>query len=520
VPEATSLRSASSRDDYVDVRRYLVALRRNVPLIVGIVIVLTGGVIAFSLLASKTYTSEAQIIVDINNNALGSSDAATEQRQLATIRTLVESPNVLDRAARATNRTRSQLEEAISSTLDQDANVITITGADGTANGAAQITNAVARTFLSQEADIERQRLRRAQASLQEEIRQLQAQPETTDTREQIQALQTRAAELRVGEVSAGSELQLARAADVPEAASSPRPLRNAVLALFVSLFIAILAALARDQLWPRISDQRELGQLLDLPVLAGLPETGGRLRLRRAAALRRVEQEAYQTLSASIRLALPPDREHVILTTSALHAEGKTSVTARLGRVLAQNGHPTLLVSADLRWPRLDALLGVETQPGLSDLLATALSGEPIGAEDVRRLLVAGGTREGRGPTVADVLPAGTRTGDGAAALLAGDGLGVLFDAITDLGYTYVLVDAPPLLGVGDSQVLASYCDELLVVSRLERVTVSTVIDLRDMIDRTRVHPLGLVVIGARSEASPYYAGIRESGLDALTAR
>src|SRR5690349_23131944 len=110
---------------------------------------------------------------------------------------------------------------------------------------------------------------------------------------------------------------------------------------------------------------------------------------MRRAAVHGRVEQEAYQTLSASLRLALPPDREHVILTTSALHAEGKTSVTMRLGRTLAGTGQRTLVVSGDLRWPRLDAMAGVDEQQGLSDLLARAQASGELSPDNVREVIV-----------------------------------------------------------------------------------------------------------------------------------
>src|SRR3954452_12131121 len=139
MPSETNLRSSLGREDFVDVRRYLAALRRNIPLILGIIVVLTGGVVAFSLLASKSYNAESQIIVDPQTSAITSPDAATQQRQLATIQTLVESPTVRQGAARAPGRTRDEVSSAISSTVDQDANLITITGTDGTARGAAQI---------------------------------------------------------------------------------------------------------------------------------------------------------------------------------------------------------------------------------------------------------------------------------------------------------------------------------------------------------------------------------------------
>jgi Mrp family chromosome partitioning ATPase len=108
-------------------------------------------------------------------------------------------------------------------------------------------------------------------------------------------------------------------------------------------------------------------------------------------------------------------------------------------------------------------------------------------------------------------VLPAGTSAGDsGAAALVDATALGQVFKAISELDYTYVLVDAPPLLGIGDTQLLASFVDEMLVVARLESLKLTNVIDLRAMLDRLPGHPLGAVVIGGHFEVSPYYSGMR----------
>src|SRR3954462_15135672 len=152
MPSETNLRSSLGREDFVDVRRYLAALRRNIPLILGIIVVLTGGVLAFSLLASKSYSSEAQIIVDTQPSAITSPDAATEQRQLATIQTLIESPTVLDPAAKETHRPRPELADSITSAVDENANLISIVGSDPTPERAAQIANADTKTFIAREA--------------------------------------------------------------------------------------------------------------------------------------------------------------------------------------------------------------------------------------------------------------------------------------------------------------------------------------------------------------------------------
>ena len=63
-----------------------------------------------------------------------------------------------------------------------------------------------------------------------------------------------------------------------------------------------------------------------------------------------------------------------------------------------------------------------------------------------------------------------------------------------------------PPLLGLPDTQVLAHRVDEVLIVYRLDRITLEHVAELREVLDRLAIRPLGLVVIGARGEVSPYY--------------
>jgi capsular polysaccharide biosynthesis protein len=491
------------RDEGIDSRRYIAALRRSIPMMLGIVVVLTVAVALISFALAKTYKAESQIIVTPTDaSSLVSSDAASEQRDLATLQTLITSPSVLTTAGKTVDRTRQDLQGLVTSTLDPNANIITITATDGTAQGAADIANAVAKAFLDSRAATEKASLTRATAELQRQINEIAASADANSASAQTQqrALRDRLAELAVQSTNAGTDLQLARAADPPAVADSPRPVRNTILALFVAVFIAVIAALARDQLRPGVTDQRELADVLGLPVLATIPERPGRLGQRRAPMLARVEQESYRLLSASIRMELRPDHEHVVLTTSALHAEGKTSVTLRLGRQLAEAGRRVLIISGDLRWPRMDTELGLSDHHGLSELLSAAERGEVLDARAASEHIV----RRANGGS--DVMPAGSILGDRGARLLSGDRLVALFAAVTDLGYDFVLVDAPPLLGISDAQLLAGHCDEILVVTRLRGQSLDTMMDLRSTLERLPIKPIGVVAIGGNVTSSPYY--------------
>ena len=174
---------------------------------------------------------------------------------------------------------------------------------------------------------------------------------------------------------------------------------------------------------------------------------------------------------------------------------------------LLAASGQPTLLISGDLRWPRLDTVLHVDGKPGFSDLLAAQQSGT-LTEERLRATILRG---EGRDRTSgsADILPAGTMSSD-AARLLSSGAVEPLMDMIRRLGYTYVIVDATPLLGIADARLLARAADKVLVVGRLERISVPAAMDLRDELGRLGTPILGMVVIGGTSEASPYYSGVK----------
>jgi capsular polysaccharide biosynthesis protein/MinD-like ATPase involved in chromosome partitioning or flagellar assembly len=502
---------ARGGDDSIELRRYIEALRRNRVMMAAIVVVLTGAALVASLIAHPRYEATTRIVVDPSLGGL-STDATAIERQLATVERLSTTPQVLDAAAKELGDTSAeQLEKVVSSSVDPEANVISITASDGDAKRAAAIANLVARSFLDQQTKTEANRLEGARRSLQQQVERIRAQPDPAgENREQLQALEARLAELSVASASAGSSLQIAQAAEPPEDPVSPRPLRNSLIALFAALLIAVLAALARDQLSPRVGSQRELAGLLGLPMLGSVPHVASRFRRRGVSTA--PEQEAYRSLAASVRVALPPDRQHVVLVTSALHAEGKTTVTANLAMLLSQSGHNTIVVSGDLRRPSLDQALGVQGEPGLSDLLLHARD-DAVDQDLLEEHLKLRTMRDPHAGLL-EILPSGTWN-QTSADLLSGDAIEVVFSALRATRATYVLVDAPPILGVADAQLLAARCDQVLVVSRLNRLSLAAVADLGDVLDRLSAKPLGIAVIGGRSEASPYYVGAKSRAGD-----
>lgn len=493
-------RSVRGDEQPMELRRHLDALRRSRNLIVVLVVVMTALAIGLSLSLPKRYGSTATIVYDPTANAISTTvDATTEQRQLATISSLITTPRVLDGVSATVGISERKLEKQVSASVDTTANLISVRASASTARRAARIANAAANEFIAQQRAEDLRQLAVARAKILDQLSQVKASGSTIEA----QALQQRLSDIGVSEASAGQELQVAAAARPPSSADSPKPLRNSVLAFFAAIFIGVLIALGRDQLVPRVGGPRELTRITDRPVIVGIPYVRGRLG-RRPKVLSAAEHEAYQTLQASIRFELPPDQTQVILITSAVEGEGKTTVTANLGRALARAGRRTLVVGADLRKPRLHEVFATEPVPGLVEIL-TALE---AGGDAVPRALAAarnllGGQSELKGNL--HILPAGKKPHD-AARLLLGSGVATLLDDVRMLGYDYVLLDGTPLLGLADAQALAQHVDEVLIVSRLDRLTVEDAVDLRDLLDRLEVTPLGHAVIGVRRSASYAY--------------
>jgi receptor protein-tyrosine kinase len=498
-----------SQEDSIEVRRYLDALRRARWLIAAFVVLATVSAVVASSLLPKSYEASTSIVKQVAAGPYDFVNVDSITRELQTIQRLLVANDVMDRAARRIpGESPSALRSSISSSVDPDANLIYVRAKAGDAQRAADRANAVATSFVTERRDVTRLQYERAREGLEQELDRVD---DGAGSNQQEEAIRQRLSELAVVQANAGTDLQVAEAATRPASATSPKPVRDGAIAFFLALFVGVLVALGRDQLVPRVTGPRELSRLLELPMLTTVPYV--RRRLGRRRMLSGIEHESYQTLGASIRFSLPPESgPHVVLVTSALHAEGKSTVTARLGRALAQSGHRTLLVSADLRWPTLHELVEVAGSPGLSELLADY----DQHGHTVERLLNASIVPVESGPRHGglDILPSGRKPSE-PAQLLGGDGLDVVFELLSNLDYAYVLVDAPPVLGIADTQSLGRNADHLLYVARLDRITLDNLMDARDVLDRIEAHPVGVVVIGARSEASPYYVGVRAPALE-----
>jgi capsular exopolysaccharide synthesis family protein len=170
------------------------------------------------------------------------------------------------------------------------------------------------------------------------------------------------------------------------------------------------------------------------------------------------VAAEAYRALRTNLSYVSPAKPPRVIVMTSALSGDGKTTSAANLAVTLAQQNKRVLLIDAETRRGNLHTLFGIEAQPGFFDLLY----GQATPGECIRRVAL-----EGTGHL--DVLPSGGAPNANAADLLVAGRLGPFFDRLR-MQYDYVLIDTPPLNLFTDGALIGAQADATLLVARADR--------------------------------------------------
>jgi capsular exopolysaccharide synthesis family protein len=161
---------------------------------------------------------------------------------------------------------------------------------------------------------------------------------------------------------------------------------------------------------------------------------------------------EAFRLLTVRLRHRRKETQLRKLLVTSTIPEEGKSVVSANLSCALAAGTRQkVLLVGGDIRRPSLDRVFGVQTGPGLCELLE--------GGQNLASCIYQ--VKE----TGIWLLPSGTIKGN-ALEILQSNKLPVLMDQLVAL-FDWVVIDSPPILPLADTSVWARLADGILLVAR-----------------------------------------------------
>jgi len=203
---------------------------------------------------------------------------------------------------------------------------------------------------------------------------------------------------------------------------------------------------------------------------------------------------EAYRALRTSILLSGTVAPPRSLLVTSGLPQEGKSTTSINLATVMAQRGGRVLLIDADLRRPSIHSVLGLNSEKGLSTVVAGTTS-----LED---------TLQTTGVENLFVLPAGPLPPSPADSLGSASMKQLIQRCTTE--FDFVIIDAPPVLSVTDAVILSVEVDGVVLVVRAGSSTKHCIRRTRDLVAGVGARILGVVVNAMNLNAadSYYYYG------------
>ena len=331
--------------------------------------------------------------------------------------------------------------------------------------------------------------------------------------------LMTKLKETAISASLRSSNIRVVDPAMIPSTPARPAKTRNVALAFLVGLVGGIGLALMREYLDNTVKTPDDVETLSRLPSLAVVPQFAGSNGNGRRHGLlqgfssnnghdKRIElvaqhlpksqmSEAFRALRTSILLSQADHPPQVILVTSALPREGKTTAAANLAVTLAQLGDKTVLVDADLRKPGVGRLLNLTggKYAGLSSYLAGVSSLDLVSIPH---------------PAIPNLvaIPTGPLPPNPADLLSSHK----LVEAIAELRtkFKFIVIDSPPIMAATDAVILSVQADGVLLVVRSGETPKEAFTRTRDLLNSVKCRILGVVLNAVDASAPDYYYSYR----------
>jgi len=517
---------------------YISILWRRKWIIIALPVV--AGLVAFVITErdDPSYRAEALVLLNRANVVSGVTDTQDPSvfdstRFLRTQANIARSPKLTTRVAAAAGvpgLTPDAILGASSVTPDSESDLLKFAVSSANASVAVLIANAYAREFTQFKTDLDTLRINNA----------LEARGQSDGTA--YETLTQYQSQLLIGRfllTNSASVLQPAEGAD--EIGASPQ--RNFIAGALLGLVLALGIAFLAEALDRRVRTEEEIEETLGLPLLGRVSEPPLELqnehRLVMLAEPRSSHSEAFRRLRTNIEYINLERKARTIMFTSAVPQEGKSTTVSNIAIAFARAGRRVALVDLDVRRPSLDSLFRVRAKSGIGEIV---VNNETLDRALLRIALPATGgvTRSAignGGHAVSSGFQLNPSAGESTRSFVGGpsngrsDSESVLYlltcgtippasvefldserisTVLEELGekFDLVLVDAPPLLAVGDAVALGTRVDAIVVVTRLG-IRRPLLHDLTRQLHNCPATLLGFVLTGApRSDGYGYGYG------------
>jgi receptor protein-tyrosine kinase len=503
---------ASHASSSTDLRASLAILLQHKWLIAGVSGVVLGSALFFSFRQTPVYTSETRVLV----TPVAGAGQVAPLVNLDTERALVESVAVAELVVQALDLEQSAHAalDGLDVSVEPNTEILSIRYSDPDPLRAQRLSQGFAEGYLSFRRSQSLDQLRSEMGAVQERIQATEA--EIADIRGEIDALDGSSdtdalfarrdslvarlgvLQLELEDLASQIEVQsgggeIVTPADLPGSPSSPDHVRNLALGIVIGLALGLGLALLRERLDDRLRGREDLEEQVGAPVLATVPRVEGwkkkNIELTSASNPKGVVAEAYRTLRTNLQFISRNGRVHVLSVTSPAVGEGKTTTAANIGVTMAQAGKRVIVVSCDLRKPRLHRFFGLRNSIGVTSILSGQLSlveaTQRPGIDNLRVL------------TSGPVPP-------NPAELLGSEEMDALLEELR-ASADFVVIDTPPVLAVADALVVAPRTDGVLIVADVQATARGAVAHVREQLEQVGSNIVGAVFNNFDPSAARY---------------
>ncbi|HEY8082591.1 MAG TPA: polysaccharide biosynthesis tyrosine autokinase [Solirubrobacterales bacterium] len=492
------------RQEGLDIRQWGRMLWRRKWLLLAIVILIPTVVYVGTARLPKVYQSKATI--NVRASAAAStlfSSHISASSDIAEAQTLIKTTVVGRRAARLLGDSPANARAILghitvgpTNPNESDVSFLTITAQASDPVEAARIANAVARAVAQTRTSNAIRLVNRQIAALTLQSESGEATDEATD-----EATEQELRQLRLLKASqAGTTLIIEPA--VPAATPiSPKPRRNATIALILALLTAAALPPLLDRLDRRLREPGELEELLEAPVLALIPDDAfpGHIPDMHV-------RESFETLRASLTYFNVDRALSSLVVASPIQQDGKTTVAVNMALAYALDERDVVLIDGDLRRPQVATRLGMEVGVGLDAVL--------VGTKTLDETLVDINVEAGRLRILPGAIPP-----PNPAVLLGSKRMRSLLAELSEQ-VDLVVIDTPGLLAVSDAIPLFNQVDGSVLVSRLGRTPKDAIQRANQVIKSAGGTVLGSVATGAHAGGIYGYYGYYGSYGDGAESR
>jgi capsular exopolysaccharide synthesis family protein len=272
-----------------------------------------------------------------------------------------------------------------------------------------------------------------------------------------------------------------------------PKRLLSIILGLILGLLLGSILAFIRHNKNIYIKNKDDLESLTSLPFYGSIPfykQSKNKISVHKE--LKSPFSEAFRSLRTNLQFISQKEEGTIMLITSTVAGEGKSTTTANLATILEMAKYKTIVVNFDLRKPTLHKFFDLDNTKGISSYLdGIHTLNDIISSTEFANL---------------DIIPSGPIPADPSELMMSKE-LPKLFEKLKTM-YEYIIIDTAPIGIISDTKILMQYSDLNLIIIREDYAKKEFIVTLEEMIIKHNFNNIGLILNASKAIGGEYGYG------------